>query len=387
MLNQILALTLLNLRSIPQRIGSSLVIVIGMVSVVAVVVSVLSMSSGYVDSVNKTGRRDRAIVTSGGAVSESVSSLSRDAVLTIKDAPAIKKFADGRPIASADIFAYQSINTKADHRVATATLHGVGPEVWLLLPQIKLVTGRMFKPGRNEMVVGAMMQSQFEGLEIGSVVELPEGDWTIVGTFKSEADQHESELLGDAQTLMSALRRTTFNSVTVLLESPDDFITFKDWLTIDPALSVDVVRESTYFSKLSKPLNDFLLLVASAVGGIMGLGAAFGAINTMYTAVSIRIREIATLRAIGFSAAGVVASVLAEALVLALIGSVLGAAIARGIMDGRIVVSGYCIYSLVVTLPIMAIGIGWGIAIGMIGGILPAIRAATLNIPSALRAI
>jgi putative ABC transport system permease protein len=383
-LKQIGAVTLLNLRSIPQRLGSSLVIVVGMAAVVAVVISVLAMSSGLLESLNKTGRADRVIITSSGAVGESLSSLPRDAIPVIMDAPGVKKSVDGKALVSADIFAYQSVSKKSDGLAIDATIHGVGPEAFVLLPQIKLISGRMFKPGMHELIVGRMMQSQLEGLNVGSAVALPEGDWSIVGSFESGGDAHESELLGDAQTLMSAYRRTAFNSATVMLDSPKAFDAFKDSLTANPAVSVDVTRETVYFAKLSKPLNDFLMLVAYVVGGIMGLGAVFGALNTMYTAISTRTTEIATLRAIGFGAGAVVASVMAEALLLTLVGAALGVALAWGLFNGHAVVSDYYIYSLAVKPSLMALGVVWAVLIGIVGGLLPAIRAAGLPVAAAL---
>jgi len=385
-LNQIFVVTVMNLRAIPQRIGSSLVIVIGMGAVVAVVISVLSMSDGFLDSVDRTGRADRAIVTAGGAASESASSLPRDAIPLIMDAPGIKKGDNGKPIASADVFAYLEAIKKSDGLMEPGTLHGVGPEAFALLPQIHLVSGRMFRPAVHELIVGRMMQSQFKGFDVGSQLSLPEGDWTIVGSFESDGDQHESELLGDAETVMSAYRRTAFNSMTVMLDSPAAFDTFKDALTTNPALNVDVIRENDYFAKLSKPLDDFLTLVAYAVGGIMGLGAVFGALNTMYSAVSTRSIEIATLRAIGFGAGPVVISVLAEALLLTLLGAVLGAATAWLFFNGNVVVSDYYIYSMVVRPALLVLGVAWAVAIGMIGGLFPAIRAARQPIATALRA-
>jgi putative ABC transport system permease protein len=386
-LRQIIAVTLLSLRSIPQRLGSSLVIVVGMAAVVAVVISVLSMSSGFLESVNKTGRTDRAIVTSSGAVTESLSTLPREAIHVIMNAPGVKRSRDGKVLASADVFAYQPVTKKTDGLFIYTTLHGIGPEAFELLPQIKLVTGRMFKPGLHEMIVGRMMQSQLEGLQVGSTISLPEGDWSIVGSFESDGDQHESELLGDAETLLSSLRRTSFNSVTVQLDSPAVFDTFKDALTTDPAVSVDVIRETAYFANLSKPLNDFLTLVAFAVGGIMGLGAVFGALNTMYSAISTRATEIATLRAIGFGAAAVVVSVFAEALVLTLIGATLGACLAWALFGGIVVVSDAYIYTLVVKPSLIALGIVWAVLTGVVGGLFPAIRAARLPVATVLRGI
>jgi putative ABC transport system permease protein len=386
-IRQMVAVSLLNLRSIPQRLASSLVVVVGMAAVVAVVVSVLAMSGGFLESVHKTGRADRAIVTSSGAVTESLSILSRDTYRAILDAPGVLRDSDGRPIASADLFAYQPVTKKADGLFIYATLHGVGPQLPHLLPQIRLVSGRMFAPGSAELIVGRMMESQLNGLDVGSSIRLPQGDWKIVGSFVSDGDQHESELLGDAETLLSSLRRSGFNSATVMLSSADAFAQFKNSLTANPALSVDVHRESAYFAKLAKPLNDFLTLVAYVVGGIMGLGAVFGALNTMYAAVAARGAELATLRAIGFGGMVVATSVLAEALLLTLVGAALGVLCTWALFSGRIVVSDYYIYSLVVTPRLAASGVALAALAGIIGGMFPAIRAARAPITAAIRGL
>jgi putative ABC transport system permease protein len=383
--SQIAAVALMNLRSIPERLGSSLVIVVGMAGVVAVVVSVLSMSNGFLESVGKTGRADRAIITSTGAPTESLSSLSRETIPVIFDAPGVRKDVRGKPIASADIFAYQAVTKSSDGYLAPATIHGVGQQALALLPQIKLVSGRLFKPGLRELIVGRMMASQFVGLQVGNVVALPDGDWSIVGSFESSGDQHESELLGDVETLMSANRRTGYNSVTLMLESPQAFDALKVALTSNPAVNVDVVRESEYFAKLAQPFNDFLTLVAAVVGGVMGLGAAFAALNTMYSAVSTRSTEIATLRAMGFGGSPVVVAVITEALLLTLVGATLGAILTWVLFNGTVIVSDYYIYTLTIKPSLIALGTAWAVAIGIFGGLLPAVRAARLRVATALR--
>jgi putative ABC transport system permease protein len=386
MLHQIGAVTLMNLRSVPRRPAAALVVVIGMAAVVAVVISVLAMSTGFLESVNRTGRPDRVIVISGGSNFESASSLPRDSIAMIMDAPGIKKDVDGKPIASADVFATMVRPKKSDGLLAPVTLHGVGREAFTLLPRIKLVSGRMFKPAVRELIVGRMAQMQFDGLQVGSKFSLPKGDWTIVGNFESNGDQHESELLGDTETIMSAYHRTAFNSVTAMLDSPAAFEGFKAALTTNPALAVTAVRETAYFSKLSKPLNDFLILVAYVVGGIMGLGAILGALNTMYSAVASRSVEIATLRAIGFGVGPVIASVLAEAFLLTLAGAVIGATLAWMAFDGKFALSDYYIYPLAVSPRLAVFGIAMAAAVGLAGGLLPAIRTARSPIANALRA-
>jgi putative ABC transport system permease protein len=357
-----------------------------MAAVVAVVTSVLAMSTGFLDMVSKTGRPDRAIVMSLGAVSFGSSNLPRESIPVIMDAPGVRHDGGGRPVGSADIFATMEMVKKSDGLFAPATLHGVGPEALTLLPQIKLISGRMFKPAVHELIVGRLAQTQFAGFDVGDKLSLPEGDWTIVGSFESNGDQHESELIGDAETIMSAYHRTAFNSATVLLNSPAAFEGFKTALAANPALKVQVARESAFFAKLSKPLNDFLTLVATVVGGIMGLGAVLGALNTMYAAVSGRTVEIATLRAIGFGPGPVVASVLIEILLLTVAGAVIGTALAWLAFDGRLAFSDYYIYPLTVGPRLIVLGIAIAATIGLVGGLFPAIRAARLPVAAALTA-
>jgi putative ABC transport system permease protein len=377
----------MNLRTIPQRRRSSSVIVVGMAAVTAVVTSVLSMSTGFLESVGKTGSPGRAIVLSAGAADVNSSALSRDAIGTIEDGVGVRKTLDGRPIASADYFGRLLLTKKSDGRYAQVPLHGVGPQTIALLPQIKLVSGRMFRPSVHEVIVGQLVQSQVRKLQIGNRILLPQSEWTVVGTFTSDGDEHESEILGDADTIMSAYRKNTFNSVTAALESPDAFDRFKQELTTNPTLSVEVIRENEYFAKLTKPLDDFLTLIAVTVGGLMGLGAVFGAVNTMYSAISARLRQIATLRAIGFSAAPVVISVLAEALLLSLIGAAIGAGFSWLLFNGSVTVSGSSIFRLAVTPGLIGLGIGWGAAAGLVGGLFPALRAARVPVATALRAM
>ena len=244
----------------------------------------------------------------------------------------------------------------------------------------------MFQPAKHELIVGKSALAQFEGLEVGSLVPLPEGDWTITGSFESNGDEHESELLADSETLLSAMRANTFHSVTVMLKRPDSLEQFQAAIATNPTLAVDVIRETQFVAAQSKYLNSFLTLIAYVVGGIMGLGATFGALNTMYTAISARAIEIATLRAIGFSGAAVVASVLAESLLLAVSGAVIGAVVAWIAFNGNLHAIGGLVFRLAVTPSLVALGIGFAFTLGLVGGLFPAIRAASLPVADALRA-
>ncbi len=386
MFKQIAAVTAMNLASIPARLGASLVIVFGMTAVVAVFVSMLSLSVGFMKSVNNTGRADRAMVLSQGATFEFPSSIKRDAVPTILDAPGIVRAADGKPLASADAVSFLSAIKRSTGTTVFLVLRGVGPEAFRLHPNWKITAGRMFQPAVREVIVGKSLQAQFKGVEVGDKIPGPDGDWTVVGTFESDDDVHQSEILADADTVLSSLRRNTFNTVIVQLESESAFGAFKDSLTTNPSLSVDVVRETEYFATLSKQLNTMLTMIAYWVGGIMALGAIFGALNTMYAAVSTRTVEIATLRAVGFGALPVVISVLVEALLLAAAGAIVGGGLGWIGFNGNTQGFGGLVFKLSVSPAMLGASILGSALVGLVGGLFPAIRAARLPIATALQA-
>ncbi len=391
MIQQILAITAMNLRALPQRIGASSVIVISIAGVVAVLVSVLAMAVGFRETVARSGRADRALILRGGSQTELSSTLARDGVLTILDAPGVKHDADGKPVGEAEAMVIVSLPAKVDNSEGNVTFRGVGPKVMTLRPEAHLTQGRMFASAVREVIVGDAAQKQFKGLELGSRIAFRDSDWTVVGIFESGGDSHESEVWADSETLLSAYRRNLFQSVTVMLDSPSDFDRFKDALTTNPQLTVDVKRETDYFATLSKQINDILFFFAYFVGSIMAVGALFGALNAMYTAVSARGQEIATLRAIGFGALPVVVSVFAEALLLSLLGGVIGSLLAWGFFNGNAIntLSGnftQLVFRLTVSPGLLALGITWACAIGVVGGLFPAIRAARAPVIEALRA-
>jgi putative ABC transport system permease protein len=385
-IRQIVAVTAMGLRAIPQRVGASLVIVIGMALVVCVTISILSMSVGFMRTVHNTGRIDRAIVLSHGSQFELASVISRDNVLTIADAPGIKIGGGGKPIVSAEYLTAVLVTKKSDGLDAYVSLRGVGPQGFALRPEIKLVSGRLFLPAKHELIVGKSAIAQFEGLKVGNQVPLPEGDWTITGSFESNGDEHESELLADSETVLSAMRANTFHSVTIMLQRPESLEVFQTAITTNPTLGVDVTRETQFLAAQSKYLNTFLTMIAYVVGGIMGLGATFGALNTMYSAISSRAIEIAMLRAIGFSGAAVVVSVLAESLVLAVSGAAIGAVAAWIVFNGNLHTVGGLVFRLAVTPSLIALGLGFAFTLGFVGGLFPALRAASLPVADALRA-
>jgi putative ABC transport system permease protein len=392
-LNQITAVSAMNLRSLPQRIGTSSVVVIGIAGVVAVLISVLAMSTGFIRTLEKTGPENRAIVVRTGSSTELVSVLTNDAALTIADSAGVKHGSDGRPLASPETLLLVNLSKK-DGEDASAPFRGLTQDGFAVHPEIKLTSGRVFQPGVNEMIVGKSAQRLYRGLDLGSKIKLFGATWTVVGTFESSGTGRESELVADKQTLNSAYQRGNGEqSIWVVLDGQEGFQTFKDAITTNPQLQVEVSTEKDFGAQQADTISKILKIVAYVVGGIMAIGAIFGALNTMYSAVSTRSREIATLRAIGFGPVAVVISVFVEALLLALIGGALGALTAWLLFNGHSVntlgggFGGQLIFDLAVTPTLVAMGIIWACAIGVVGGLFPAIRAARLPVATALRAV
>jgi putative ABC transport system permease protein len=390
MFRQIASVTAMNLRSMPQRVASSSVVVVGIAGVVAVIMSVSALTRSMSDAVLATGSPDRAIVLRAGATGEFSSTLLVDAVATIKDAPGIARAAGGLA-ASAEFVTGVNLLRKENGARAGLTVRGVDPAAVAVRPEVSIIDGRAFTPGLREILVGRGALEEFRGVAIGDEVALRDSRWTVVGVFESDGDANESSLMADAATLLSAYQRTAVNSVTVRLESEAAFEEFKTALTTNPTLSVSVDRESDYYARESAEAGDIFRIVGAAVAVFMGLGAIFAALNTMYSAVSARAREIATLRAIGFGAVGVVVSVLAESLVLSLIGASIGAAISWLMFNGNTVTLGDSLDTLVfkmqVTPALLGVGVLLAVGVGLIGGLFPAVRAARLPVATALRAV
>lgn len=391
---QILAVTAMNLRSIPRRLGNSLVIVVGIAGVVAVLISVLAMSLGFRTTLKGDARADRAIVLARGATTEYESSLSRESVAAVINGAGIKHDAHDKPISSAEVILVAPVARKRDKSDVNVTMRGVGEQYFVMRPELKLLSGRMFRAGNQELLAGASARGQFEGLEIGNQVRLQDGDWTVVGTFAGGNGSHESEVIADAQTVMSAYKLDTFNSVSVLLDSESSFATLKEILTEDPTLSVDVRTEPEYLATVSSSINRMLRIVAYAIGSIMALGALFGALNSMHSAVTSRTVEIATLRAIGFSSTAVAVAVLIEGLLLALLGAAAGVAIAYAAFNGATISTlggalwdSQLVYSLSITPALVVTAVLLACGLGLLGGLFSAIRAARANVADALHEI
>ncbi len=390
-IRQTLAITAINLRSIPQRIGTSLVICVGIAGVVAVLITVLAMATGLQNTMSNAARDDRVIVLRTGSTAEALSTVSRDDLVAIEAAPGIHLTADGKKGISPEVLISVNLPRKDTGQLSALSIRGLTPVGPSVRPEIQLLEGRMFATGVHEIIVGKSAHEQFAHLDVGDTATFHNGTWKVVGIFSSGGDVHESEALADANTLMSAAQRTVFSAATVWLESPTTFDAFKEAVTSDPTLKVDVQTETEYYSGQSKRVAALLQLVATTVGGIMAVGALFGALNTMYSAVSTRTVEIATLRAIGFGALPVVVSVLVEALALALIGAAVGGAIAWLLFNGNAFSTGGTLGQIALRLHVgaslIAIGVAWAAAIGLLGGLFPAIRAARTSVADALRVV
>lgn len=392
MFSQIFAITGLNLRSIPQRWGPSLVIIIGLAGVVAVFTALLAMANGFAQTLQDAGRADNAIVLRGGSGAELNSGFGGDTVNLIKLGPGIRKGSDGQPLAAGELMIITELFKRGETvNAANVTMRGVEAASFELRPQLRIVQGRKFAPGVNEIIVGAGVAGQFVGVGLGDKLRMRGSDWTVVGLFES-GDANDSEIWADAGAAQSAFNRgNSVSSVRVGLESPAALETLKATLTADPRTPVDVTAEQAYYSAQTKGVRATIEGLAVVVTVIMALGAIFAALNTMYAAVSTRTREIATLRAIGFGAFPVLVSVMIEAVLLSLVGGVIGALLAWLLFDNLSVSTlnqgsfTQVVFAFQVSFSLVLTGLVIAMVIGFIGGLLPAIRAARMQVTTALR--
>ena len=379
----------LSLLTLPLRKGPSLVIVISMASVVGVLLSVLSVTNGLLQASAVAGSPARAIVFSSDAYpgpgwrAEEASHISQDDLATLVSAAGIARSPDGKPILEAESLAI--LPPVQGFAFGTLFVRGVGAGSFAMRPEFKLTSGRLFRPGLHEIIVGVGAEHVF-GLKVGDRIIMPDGEWPIVGSFSAGGGILEGELMGDAATVMSAIRRTTdFSSVLVDLESPAAFDDFKRWVMSNPALSLTAERQSDYYRRVARLYSGFFTAVAYVVGVIMALGALFGSVKILHATVDSRAREIATLRAIGYEAFPVATSVVLEAVVLSLIGALLGAWIARILFDGRLEAIFNQVFTLSISPSLVALGLGWALLLAVLGGLAPALRSARLPVAEALR--
>jgi putative ABC transport system permease protein len=388
---QIFSVAWLSVRTIRQRLGSSAVAVVGIAGVVIVFVAVLSIAEGFQAAMKNAGQPDRALIMRGGASDEMSSGIGGEHAEVIKQAPGIRR-ENNQPLASPELYVIVDLPKRSTMTAANVPLRGITPVTQQVRYDARIVQGRMLAFGTNEIVAGRAAAATFAGLSVGSIVKTGAVSWTVVGIFEAGGSASETELWADARVVQGAFRRNnSYQSVLVRLESPETFKTMKNWLTTNPQLSIDVHDESEYYSEHSQTLTGLIRGVGVAIAVLMGFGAVFGAILTMYTAVSTRTREIATLRALGFNTASVVVSVLVESLVLGGLGGIAGGLLAYAAFNGyqtstmNFQTFSQVAFAFAVTPWLLAQGLAYALIMAFFGALLPALKAARLPIASALR--
>ncbi len=373
------------IRSIPDRLGTSLVTVISIATVMGVLVAMLALGQGLEDFVQAGVRADQAVVVSSGAQSALDSSLPRPDLGKILDKPGIKRDAAGKPLASGAVFMFFNAVNRRNQR-GTVSLYSVTPEWRTMTPEVHIIEGRYFRPGLHELVVSDLIRRRFRQLDVGDDVRVRGTDWRIVGVYQSASTALDDSVIGDADTMLAAFPHATFNAINVVLQSPAAFATFKQAVTGDPTLAADVKTQAETNEAIIKSRRNLLDFISYFIGGLMGLGAACGALASLYAAVDARAVEIATLRAIGFSALAVVVSVLAEGMLLAVPAALLGAGIDWSLFNGHVVVAQQITFPMAVTAHLVLVSLCWALGIALIGGILPSIRAARMPVATAIQA-
>jgi len=388
---QVFAVALFNLRSLPERKGAAVSAAVGIAGVAAVLVGVLAIAQGFRSAMTASGAPDTAIILRSGADSEMTSNFTRDETRVISDAPGIARGANG-VMASNELFVIIDLPKRSTGTSSNVPLRGVGVAAFDVRSEIAMVQGRKFELGKNEVIVGAGAARAFSGLDVGQSIKIGMNTWNIVGIFTAGGGLAESEIWTDAAVLQPAYNRPEgYQSVYAKLTSAEAYDEFKDALTTNPQLKVKVARLSDHYAEQSTSTTDFITTIGVFIAAMMALGALFGALNTMYSAVSARTREIATLRALGFGAGPVVISVLTESLALALCGGLLGAGLAYLAFDGYQAATmnfqtfSQVTFAFAVTAPLVLTAVAGAAVLGLVGGLLPAIRAARMPISSALR--
>jgi putative ABC transport system permease protein len=380
-----------NVRSVRQRWVSAIVAVLGIAGTVGVFVAMLAMARGFRATMVSSGSPANAIVRRAGADSEMVSSVPIDAVRVIESAAGVRR-EDGRPMVSAEVVVVAAFPLAATGTDANVQVRGVSARALEVRRGVRVVEGRFLEPGLAELVVGRNAARTYTGLGLGSVVRFGGGDWKVVGVFDAGSSAFDSEVWCDATVLSEVYKRPTnvFQSVTARLTSAAELTRFKDELTSDPRLSVQVDRETDYYDKQSRMLTNLIRTLGFLVAAIMAIGAVFGALNTMYSAVAERSREIATLRAMGFSGGVVVVSFVVEALLISLVGGLLGCLVVlplNGFTTGTInwQTFSHLAFAFKVTPDLLLAGVAFALLMGLIGCVPPAVRAARLPVAVALR--
>jgi len=392
-LRQVIAVTAMNLRSLPTRLAPAAVSVVGIGGVVAVLVAALSISEGFRAAMALSGRDDVGIVLRGGSADELSSGLSLEAVKYVADAPGVVHGPDG-PLASPELYVIVDVPMKSTGTKANVPLRGVGPNAFGIRRAFRIAEGRPFRRGMNEVIVGRGAASQFAGLEVGQVVMFGRTPWTVTGIFEDGGSVSESEIWTDATVLQGAYNRgNSYQSVRVRLPGPNQTTALERHLAADPRFVMAVRTERRFLASQSSVLITSVRTIGTLIAIVMGIGAVFAALNTMYAAVAARTREIATLRALGFGAAPVVTSVLAEALLLGLLGGVVGGALAYAAFNGYQASTlnfqsfSQITFAFTVTPALLLTGLAYALALSLVGGLLPGIRAARLPVTQGLRGL
>ena len=382
-----------NFRSVRARWTSAIVAVLGIAGTVGVFIAMLSLARGFKATLVSSGTEDNAIIMRAGATSELTGGVDLNSVKIIQDAPGIARGADG-PLVTPEIVIVAPIPLISTGTDANVQVRGVSKNVLEIRRQIRIVQGRMFTPGLAEVVVGKNANVSYSGLTIGNTISLGSVRWKVVGVFDAGGSSFDSEVWADAHMLGPAYNRgeNFFQSVTVHLASPNSLQQLRDALTTDPRLTVDATREIDYYSKQSNRLTALITTLGGVVATVMAIGAVFGALNTMYSAVSERGREIATMRALGFGGPSVVLSFLIEALLIAFVGGLVGCVAVlplNGYTTGAMNLQtfSHVAFAFMITPELMVRGIFFALVMGVVGGLLPAIRAAVIPVASALRSL
>jgi putative ABC transport system permease protein len=392
-LSQIGAVTAMNVRNIPERWASSLVAVVGIAGVTLVLIAVLSIAAGFRQALELSGSQDVAVILRSGSTNEMSSGFGQDLVTVIRDAPGIKSV-DGTPLVSSELYVLSEGKLKNKATGANLPFRGVSPTAPQLRKSFKIEKGRMMREGTNEVIVGQGVVANYEGIDVGKTVRWGNANWEIVGTFSDDGGIAESEAWGDARLVQQVWNRgTTFQSVRVRLADASDATlkTFKDSLTKDPRVQVSIQREPEFYAEQQQIMATLINVAGWAFAVMMGFAAILAAVNTMLNAVASRVREIATLRAMGFGASPVVFSVLIESILLGAAGGLLGGVLALIFLNGmqsstmNFQTFSQITYAFTVTPQLMVTGIIYGLVLTFIAGVFPGIRAARMPITTGLR--
>ena len=392
-MKQILAITGMNIRTILQRSGASIVIIIGIAGSVAVMVSLLAMAEGLSKTIASTGQEDRALIFREGSNSEMSSGIAMTDLAIIENTQGIKKSEDG-PMIAAEIFTIIDLKKKGAEDTSNLPLRGVQEMSFKIRPELKIIEGENFFPGRGEVIVGKGAANEYEGLELGNKIKIRDSEWTVVGIFSTGGDVHESEIWADLAVTQGAFRRGASASIAIVQMEENASITdLGATLELDPRLDLKVQGEADFYEEQSSGASNVIQVFGYAVAVIMAIGAVFAALNTMYSAVSTRLVEIGTLRAVGFHGSSVLFALMIESMFLALLGGLLGAGLSYLIFNGYTVSTLASVsftqtaFDFAVTGEIIGQGLILALIVGFLGGLLPARRAATQDITEALRAI